>query len=85
MYKRQVWKPSVPVWGLANTNPPAASGSFYCVLDFLMLRAMLAYKPVASFAEGAIGKTKAGMREFFQNGDSFPANCELAAEEMEDR
>lgn len=80
-----VWKPAVPVWGLANTNPPAASGSFYCVLDFLMLRAMLAYKPVASFIADRTMKVKDRMKEIFQAGETFPANCEFAAEEFEDR
>ncbi len=31
------WRPDVPYWGLSNTNPPLASGAFYCVLDFLVL------------------------------------------------
>lgn len=37
------WKTDVPFWGLRNTNPPLAAGAFYCVLDFLMLRAPLAF------------------------------------------
>ncbi len=37
------WKADVPIWGLRNTNPPLAAGAFYCVLDFLMLRAALAF------------------------------------------
>jgi len=31
------WRPEVQYWGLSNTNPPLASGAFYCVLDFLIL------------------------------------------------
>ncbi len=31
------WRAEVPYWGLSNTNPPLASGAFYCVLDFLVL------------------------------------------------
>ena len=32
------WQASVPFWQFSNTNPPLASGAFYCVLDFLVLR-----------------------------------------------
>jgi hypothetical protein len=32
------WRAEVPVWGMSNTNPPLASGTFYCLLDFLMFR-----------------------------------------------
>jgi len=31
------WWPSVPWWGLSTTNPPAAAGAFYCVLDLLVV------------------------------------------------
>ncbi len=31
------WRPIVPYWDLSNTNPPLASGAFYCILDFLVL------------------------------------------------
>jgi len=36
------WKPLIPVWELSTPNPPPMSGAFYCILDFLMLRLMLA-------------------------------------------
>jgi len=35
------WRPEVPIWGLSTPNPPPASGAFYCILDFIMLRLML--------------------------------------------
>lgn len=31
------WAKEVPLWGLGTTNPPIASGSFYCLLDVLVL------------------------------------------------
>lgn len=31
------WQPSVPLLGLPTMNPPLAAGSFYCVLDVLVL------------------------------------------------
>jgi len=31
------WRLETPYWNLSNTNPPLASGAFYCVLDFLLL------------------------------------------------
>ncbi|MDH3974131.1 MAG: hypothetical protein OEV42_07615 [Deltaproteobacteria bacterium] len=80
-----VWKPAVPLWGLSNTNPPVASGAFYCVLDFLMLRAMLASRPVAVFFADIINKAGKRIREIFRPEETFPANYELAAEEYEDR
>lgn len=42
------WKPIVPVWEISTANPPVASGAFYCVLDFLMLRLALSYKSIIS-------------------------------------
>jgi len=38
------WRPEVQFWGLTNTNPPLAAGAFYCILDFLMFRAVRAYE-----------------------------------------
>jgi hypothetical protein len=32
------WHANVPYWDISNTSPPLASGAFYCVLDFLVLR-----------------------------------------------
>ena len=34
------WRPLVPWLQLSNTNPPACSGAFYCVLDLLVLASM---------------------------------------------
>ena len=34
------WQPLVPWLKLSNTNPPACSGTFYCVLDILVLASM---------------------------------------------
>lgn len=34
------WRPLVPWLTLSNTNPPACSGAFYCVLDLLVLASM---------------------------------------------
>lgn len=34
------WRPLVPWLTLSNTNPPACSGAFYCVLDLLVLAGM---------------------------------------------
>lgn len=34
------WRPLVPWLALSNTNPPACSGAFYCVLDLLVLASM---------------------------------------------
>lgn len=79
-----VWKPAVPVWGLSNTNPPVASGAFYCVLDFLMLRVMLAYKPVLTYMAGIISNLGEKIGAPFRPDESFPANYELATEECED-
>lgn len=31
------WRPQVPWLELSNTNPPACSGAFYCMLDLLVL------------------------------------------------
>ncbi|MBE9503694.1 MAG: hypothetical protein IME96_05915 [Proteobacteria bacterium] len=43
------WKAIVPVWEIRTDNPPVASGAFYCVLDFLMLRLALSYEAATSF------------------------------------
>jgi hypothetical protein len=32
-----VWRAQVPWLGLTSTNPPAAAGAFYCVLDLLIV------------------------------------------------
>lgn len=34
------WRPLVPGLQLSNTNPPACSGAFYCVLDLLVLASL---------------------------------------------
>lgn len=34
------WRPQVPWLELSNTNPPACSGAFYCVLDLLVLASL---------------------------------------------
>ena len=31
------WAREVPWWGLATDNPPLAAGTFYCLLDFLVV------------------------------------------------
>lgn len=43
------WKETVPFWGLNTTNPPVSAGTFYCLLDFLMLRLVLAADSLGGF------------------------------------
>ncbi|GAB4490151.1 MAG: hypothetical protein OHK006_22650 [Thermodesulfovibrionales bacterium] len=43
------WKETVPFWGLSTTNPPVSAGTFYCLLDFLMLRLVLAADSLGGF------------------------------------
>lgn len=79
-----IWKPAVPVWGLSNTNPPVASGAFYCVLDFLMLRAMLAYKPVSAYFADKLRQAGDGVKDIFRPQETFPAKYELVTEDCEE-
>ena len=49
------WRPVVPWLELTTTNPPLAAGVFYCLLDFLVISTVNAWRErrVAAVAQGA--------------------------------
>jgi len=78
------WRPSVPVWGLSTTNPPVASGAFYCVLDFLMLRLSLAYQPALRLYDRAAA-LPGRILDDLNEPASGASTMELLPEAAEDR
>ena len=79
------WKPQVPVWEINTPNPPPASGAFYCVLDFLMLRLMLAYKPIVATFKTVRTSASNIWNDIVEEGRGVSADLELAPERISEK
>ncbi len=73
------WKPVVPLWEISTINPPPASGAFYCVLDFLMLRLMLAGGRSSALSAELFLR----LRQYVADLGTPPPEMELVPEKIE--